>query len=142
LNRTDIDEVLRTRAGGVYRCLDPLPADWPAGSGPRLVRIAGITSRAALMQGFAQAFGFPSWFGGNWDALEESLIDLCPGPAGVVLGLSGVDALAAEDPSAPGMLADLLSDVAAAWRTRGDLLVVLMDSTATDAPSLPRIAAG
>jgi hypothetical protein len=142
LTRTNITEVLRTRAGGVYQCPDPLPSDWPAGPGPRLVRIAGITGREALMRGFARAFGFPSWFGGNWDALEESLTDLRPGPAGVVLSLSGVDALAAEDPAAPALLLELLSDVAAVWRTRGDLLVVLVDSAANDAPLLPGIAPG
>ena len=142
MTRTTITEVLRDRAGGVYRHPDPLPPDWPAGPGPRLVRIAGITDREALMRGFAQAFGFPSWFGRNWDALEESLTDLRPGAAGVVLSLSGVDALAAEDPAAPGLLVDLLSDVAAAWRSRGDLLVVLVDSDAHDAPALPNIAAG
>jgi hypothetical protein len=122
LTRTDIAEVLRTRACGVYQCPDPLPSDWPAGPGPRLVRIAGITGREALMRGFAQAFGFPD-------------------PAGVVLSLSGVDALAAEDPAAPGLLVDLLSDVAAAWGVRGDLLVVLVDNAAHNAPSLPQIAA-
>jgi hypothetical protein len=142
LTRTDIAEVLRTRACGVYQCRDPLPSDWPAGPGPRLVRIAGITGREALMRGFAQAFGFPPWFGGNWDALEESLTDLRPDPAGVVLSLSGVDALAAEDPAAPGLLVDLLSDVAAAWGVRGDLLVVLVDNAAHNAPLLPQIAAG
>ena len=142
LTRITLAEVLRARAGGVYHCPDPLPPDWPAGPGPRRVRIAGITDRAALMRGFARAFGFPSWFGGNWDALEESLTDLRPGPAGVVLSLSGVDALAAEDPAAPGMLVDVLSEVAAAWGARGDLLVVLVDSAAHDASSLPRIAAG
>lgn len=141
LTETTIAEVLRRRAGGVYRYSDPLPRDWPAGPGPRLARIAGITGREALMRGFAQVFGFPSWFGGNWDALEESLTDLRPGASGVVLSLAGVDALAREDPAAPGMLLELLSDVAAAWSARGDLLVVLVDGSGDDVLALPRVVA-
>jgi hypothetical protein len=142
LTETTIAEVLRRRAGGVYRCPDTLPTDWPAGPRPRLIRIAGITGRDALMRGFAQAFSFPAWFGSNWDALEEGLTDLRPGPSGVVLSLSGMDTLAQEDTAAPGLLMELLSDVAAAWQARGDLLVVLVDGAVDDALALPRLSAG
>ena len=37
---------------------------------------AGINSKTNLLTAIAEAGGFPAYFGGNWDALEECLRDL------------------------------------------------------------------
>ncbi|MFE3995354.1 barstar family protein [Streptomyces goshikiensis] len=57
--------------------------------------LAGVRSKAALMRRCADALRVPGWFGGNWDALADALIDLSWLPGG---------AEAPEVPDAPGRL--------------------------------------
>ena len=40
------------------------------------VGLAGVEDKEGLLGRLAQALGFPEWFGGNWDALEDCLCDL------------------------------------------------------------------
>jgi hypothetical protein len=65
----------------------------------------------------AQALGFPGWFGGNWDALEDCLGDLSWRPGeGHVLLLRGHGEL---PPDELGVLLEVLSASAAFWAERG-----------------------
>ncbi|MET7531474.1 barstar family protein [Streptomyces goshikiensis] len=52
--------------------------------------LAGVRSKAALMRRCGDALRMPGWFGGNWDALADALIDLSWLPGG------------ADAPDAPG----------------------------------------
>jgi len=84
---------------GVYRVsqdrevLETLPAI------PR-ISLAGVKSKAELLERIARTLQLPDWFGQNWDALEDSLSER----AGHLL-FSGWQELAAED---LGMLLDAL----------------------------------
>jgi len=40
------------------------------------VELAGAQDKGALLERLAVALALPEWFGGNWDALEECLVDL------------------------------------------------------------------
>lgn len=69
----------------------------------------------AILASLAEALGFPEWFGGNWDALEDSLADLSwRKDAPRVLLLTG--AAKGDD---LGILCDILVSVAQSWRDRG-----------------------
>jgi len=46
------------------------------GSGHRIVVPKGLESKTGLFAFLRQALPLPDYFGGNWDALEECLIDL------------------------------------------------------------------
>ena len=48
------------------------------GSGLRVARVglSGSKDRDAVLARLAAVLEFPKWFGGNWDALEDSLGDL------------------------------------------------------------------
>jgi hypothetical protein len=72
----------------------------------------------------AAALGFPDWFGGNWDALEDSLSDLSWRRAkGHVLLLEGV---ASGD--AAGILIDVLRAAAEHWSGQDvSFFAVLLD---------------
>ena len=64
----------------------------------------------------AAALRFPAWFGGNWDALADSLADLSWWPApGYLLLLARTDAWREADPFAFETLWAILEDAAARW---------------------------
>lgn len=80
-----------------------------------LVPITLGRGKEVMLEAVAQALGFPDWFGGNWDALEDSLTDLSWRKQGArVLVISG--AAAGDD---LGILVDILSSAAEFWRERG-----------------------
>ena len=62
------------------------------------VDLSGVRAKAALLDAIAKQLELPDWFGGNWDALNDSLTDLAWNhPAGVVLTLWRCDAIAQAD---------------------------------------------
>jgi RNAse (barnase) inhibitor barstar len=73
-------------AGGVYRLLGPAPAiaDALSAAGWSAVLVPPSVSTAQFYRELAGAAGLPSWFGGNLDALWDSLTDLT-GPTALVL---------------------------------------------------------
>ena len=77
--------------------------------------VVAIDAGADVFAGMASALDFPSWFGANWDALEDCLSDLSwREREGYVLLLAGYprgDAL--------GVLTDVLRSVAEYWASRG-----------------------
>jgi len=73
--------------------------------------------KEALLAGLARSLGFPEWFGGNWDALEDCLCDLAWRPGeGHVLVFRGAGGVPADD---LGVLLDVLGSSAAFWAERG-----------------------
>ena len=71
-----------------------------------------------------KALAFPEWFGGNWDALEDSLSDLSWRPAkGRVLLLEGV-----VPGDAAGILVEVLRAAAEHWAAQNvSFFAVLLD---------------
>jgi len=103
---------------GVYRTrrADPI-LDVARGSELDIVAISLHDGRDkdAILRAIAEALGFPSWFGGNWDALEDCLADLSwrRGKGHVLLfeGFAAGDEL--------GILIDILAGSAEFWAGRG-----------------------
>jgi Barstar (barnase inhibitor) len=105
---------------GVYRAsrVDPI-ADSVLGSKLSFARIAlhDVKDKPALLRRIAETLAFPSWFGGNWDALEDCLTDLSWCEAhGHVLTFEGFQFLPADD---VGVLIDVLITAAEFWPERG-----------------------
>ena len=105
---------------GVYRVPRPDEVQ-DAARGTRLdlarVDLAGAADKEALLARLAQALGFPAWFGGNWDALEDCLADLSwRAGTGHVFMLAGHGELPADD---LGVLIDVLAAAAEHWAGRG-----------------------
>jgi len=88
--------------------------------------LGGVDDKQALLARLAQSLGFPEWFGGNWDALEDCLCDLSWRPGdGHVFVLSGTTAVPADE---LGVLLDVLASSAAFWSERGrPFFAVLLD---------------
>ena len=114
---------LDAEKSGVYRVSGagvPRTAAREAGLALLEVSLDGVADKDALLRQFAASLGFPDWFGGNWDALEECLTDLswCEA-AGYVLLVRGAAALAVRGAADYGVLIDLLGGCAQSWRERG-----------------------
>lgn len=104
---------------GVYRVLRPDEViDAVRGTRLDLARVdlARVAAKEPLLESLAQALGFPDWFGGNWDALEDCLTDLSwrAGTGHVILierqGELPVDEL--------GVLVEVLAAAAEHWAGR------------------------
>ena len=124
---------------GVYRAprADEI-LDAVQGSALRVARISlgGATGKAVLMERIARALGFPEWFGGNWDALEDCLTDLSWLDAGGhVLIFEGTQAIAADD---SGVLGDILASAASYWAERGRPFFAVFVGGAPHLPALYR----
>jgi hypothetical protein len=105
---------------GVYRTRQSAEVE-DAARGTRLdlahVDLGGADGKEALLERLALALGFPGWFGGNWDALEDCLSDLgWRGGDGHVFVFTGYEDLPADE---LGVLLDVLASSAAYWAERG-----------------------
>lgn len=105
---------------GVYRAPGTAEIE-DAVRGTRLdlarVGLRGAEDKEALLERLAGALGFPDWFGGNWDALEDCLQDLAwRAGDGHVLVFEGQGEVAPDD---LGVLIDVLGTSAAFWAERG-----------------------
>jgi RNAse (barnase) inhibitor barstar len=84
------------------------------------IDLAGCTGKERVLERFAQALRFPDWFGGNFDALADSLGDLSWLRAdGYVLLIEHSDAWRRADDDNFAMLLDILNEAAASWGDQG-----------------------
>ena len=72
-------------------------------------------SKDAMLKAIAAALGFPRWFGGNWDALEDCLADLSWRPSKPHLLV--FEKYTVNDDF--GILLDVLAATAEYWSERG-----------------------
>jgi hypothetical protein len=83
------------------------------------VPLLGVKGKNNVLDALARAAQFPSWFGGNWDALADLLCDLSWQPApGYVMVLQGARpnfGLSANDNE---ILQDILVDTVQYWKQR------------------------
>ncbi|HET7672174.1 MAG TPA: barstar family protein [Burkholderiales bacterium] len=100
---------------GVYRTGNPAAVlEATRGADLDVVTIEG-GGKEKLLQNIARALDFPRWFGGNWDALEDSLGDLSwREGAGHILLFTTYPA-----GGELGVLIDVLRSVAEYWAGRG-----------------------
>jgi RNAse (barnase) inhibitor barstar len=105
---------------GVYRAsrADPI-ADALRGSKLSFaaVSLGNVKEKTELMRTIAAALGFPDWFGQNWDALEDCLIDLSWRQAhGHVLVFEAFQFLPSDE---LGVLIEVLISAAEYWAGQG-----------------------
>ncbi len=125
---------LRTRAEALCREAE--------GRGWRCFHLDGrhIASKAEFLTAGARALNFPSYFGANWDALEESLNDMSWAPGqGYLVVFDRVARFAEAQPDEFAVALDILRESVQRWAARGVPLVVLLRGAgraAQDAPVL------
>ena len=84
------------------------------------IDLDGCPDKATFLERTAAALGFPSWFGGNWDAFFDCLADLGWRPArGYVLVFENTFDMRRHAPEALDTAITILADAAVAWDERG-----------------------
>jgi Barstar (barnase inhibitor) len=100
------------------------------------VPLAGTADKEALMERLAVALELPTWFGRNWDALEDCLSDLSwTGADGHVVLIEGAAELPADE---RGILLDVLAAAAAHWAGRGRPFFAVLVGGPSQLPELYR----
>lgn len=88
-------------------------------SGGLVLRLRGRRMRTddGLFTEFARKLDFPAWFGHNWAALEDCLIDLewLPAPGYLLVVDDAEQVLVEEELPRVGLFGDLLTRVTEAW---------------------------
>ncbi|MER5775204.1 barstar family protein [Streptomyces sp. NPDC002039] len=106
----------------------------------------GVRSKAELMRRLGDALRVPEWFGGNWDALADVLIDLSwlPAAPGRLLAVTSWRAYERARPGDWETLREILEEAVDFWARDGDgpsspLTVLLADGPpATERGDSPR----
>ncbi|WP_037635782.1 barstar family protein [Streptomyces katrae] len=115
--------------------LDPQPpapavaAAEKAGWTTLRVDLAGVRSKAELMRRWGAALAVPAWFGGNWDALADALIDLSwlPQVPGRLVVVTSWSSYAGARPGDWETLQEVLEGALEYWRDAEDgALAVLL----------------
>ncbi|MCX4630959.1 barstar family protein [Streptomyces sp. NBC_01443] len=93
------------------------------------VDLAGVRGKAELMRRWGAALAVPAWFGGNWDALADALIDLSwlPEAPGRLVAVTSWSSYAGARPGDWETLQEVLEGAVEYWRDAGEgALAVLL----------------
>jgi hypothetical protein len=85
-----------------------------------VVELKGCVDKAGLLERCAEVLRFPSWFGHNWDAFFDCLVDL-PGARrarGCIIVLRHAAELRANSPEAFDTARSIFGDAAKVWSDR------------------------
>jgi len=126
----------------VYRCVTP-PATLD-----EACRIAGllrfsldagaVRTKSQFLGLLGRTLSFPSWYGRNWDALEDCLTDAAWMPKeGFLLRAEGFQPYAQADPDGFSILLDIFKTSAEYWRGEGAPFWVLFTGTPAADLELP-----
>lgn len=131
-----LESLLETKRGGVWflpNHVEPKAIQKLAKSrGFAFFHIEGknIESKDQLMNHVATALRLPKTFGHNWDALEESLVDLeWVDDDGYVIYYDHIDGLLIAHPDQFQTLVELLRDAVNSWKEDDTAMVVLLSGT-------------
>jgi hypothetical protein len=99
-----------------------------------------VNDKAEFLRESAVAMTFPSYFGHNWDAYEESITDLAWAPApGYVLLYDHVRWFAVHQPRDWAVALDILAGAVDYWAQRGIPMIVLLRHAGRALLHLPRL---
>lgn len=137
--KDDFFTLIAARTGGVFRCHLPLPdSALEAAARHALlvvpVRLAVARDKNAFLNAMAGALEFPAYFGHNWDAFYDCLLELRHGGGpGTLLVLRDVSGFARAEPDEFAAAVDTLADAADYWKDAGKTLLTIAE---LDAPGL------
>ncbi len=100
--------------------------------------LAGVTSQEAFLKRCAAKLQFPGYFGHNWDALHECLLDLAgTGSPGTVVHWRRGAVLAKRAPGTIKTALEVLRESALYWASTGRVFLVVVDRDCAPGLDLP-----
>ncbi len=101
---------------------------------------SALATKTQFLEASARAMDFPSYFGHNWDAFEESLNDMGWAPAqGYLVVFDGVEYFARAQPEEFAVALDILRDSVRRWHELGTPLIVLLRGAGRTANDVPKL---
>jgi len=148
MSATDHYQALFAEAGraGVHHLphgdLEPLMIGaGKAGCLVQRVDLAGVRDKNGMLTAIGKALGFPEWFGHNWDALNDCLLDMGWRPAeGYVTLLDHCDGIHGRAEADFVSLMRSFQSAADEWREQGVPFWCLVDMQANGIAWLPTVA--
>jgi RNAse (barnase) inhibitor barstar len=142
--KADFFKVIESGAGGVFRCHAPLPETALESAARKKllvvqVRLPAVRDKNGFLKAIAKALRFPDYFGHNWDAFYDCLLDLKHDDgAGTLLVLRDASGFAKAEPEEFAAAVDTLMDAADYWKGENRVLLVVVE---LEAPALaPELA--
>jgi RNAse (barnase) inhibitor barstar len=100
--------------------------------------LAGVADRDAFFRRCAAVFSLPDYFGRNWDALHECMLDFAGrGVPGAIVHWRRGTELARRAPEAVTTALEILGDAAAYWSASGRIFLVVVDRDSITGLPLP-----
>jgi len=144
--KADFLKLVESGAGGVFRCHAPLPEAALESASRRKLLVVPVGLLAArdkngFLNAIAKALRFPAYFGHNWDAFYDCLLDLKHDDgAGTLLVLRDASGFARAEPEEFAAAVDTLTDAADYWKAENKMLLVVFELLAPAlAPELAEI---
>jgi len=145
--KADFSKLVETGASGVYRCHSAL-AESALGAatqrGMRVEKVAltGSRDKNAFLNAVSGALAFPDYFGHNWDAFYDCLVELEHGKGeGLLVLLRDASGFARAEPDEFAAAVDALQDAADFWEGEQKTLLVVVELEAPVlAPELPEVS--
>ena len=107
------------------------------------VDLTEVRDKSGLLTALSRSLGFPDWFGGNWDALQDCLGDLSWEPApGYVVALEHCQELAKRARADFEALLEVLAAAADYWREQGIPFWALVGGVSEGLRDVPRAGKG
>jgi len=139
---SDLPALIGGGQSGVFRCERPLPDSTLALAAQHafrvvILRLNAARDKNAFLNAAARALAFPEYFGHNWDAFYDCLLEL-EGGQGILLLLREASGFARAEPDEFAAASAALQDAADYWKGEGrPFLVVVELESPTLAPDLP-----
>ena len=136
------EKIIRSGRTGIFaapRVVGPLRAAAKrAGVAWHDLDLAGVASREAFFRRCAEVFSLPGYFGHNWDALHECMLDFAgSGVPGAVVHWRRGAALAQRAPDAVNTALEILQEAATYWGSSGRVFLVVVDRDSAPGLDLP-----
>ena len=136
------EKIIRSGRTGIFaapRVVGPLRAAAKrAGVAWHDLDLAGVASREAFFQRCAEVFSLPGYFGHNWDALHECMLDFAgSGVPGAVVHWRRGAALAQRAPDVVNTALEILQEAATYWGSSGRVFLVVVDRDSAPGLDLP-----
>lgn len=118
-----------------------LPGAEAAGCLVLRVDLGAASNKDEMLAAIARALRFPEWFGHNWDALTDCLLDMAWLPAsGYVIILDHCDGIHGRAEADFVKLMQMFQEAASTWREDGVPFWCLVDMQADGIAWLPTVA--